>query len=137
MIKNKKNVKESGFVALVTATVLSFVLILVAVTLNQSGFFTRRALLDSEYKERSAALAEACADNALLRLAANPSYAGNELISIDSDNCQIRPIQQDVPAAGQITVEARALFQEATTNLRIVVNTLDLSVVSWNEVPSF
>ena len=137
MIKNKKNVKESGFVALVTATVLSFVLILVAVTLNQSGFFTRRALLDSEYKERSAALAEACADNALLRLAANPSYAGNELISIDGDNCQIRPIQQDVPAAGQITVEARAFFQEATTNLRIVVNTLDLSVVSWNEVPSF
>lgn len=133
----KHRTSNGGFVALITAIALSLILILVSVTLNQSGFFTRSALLESEYKERSVALAEACADNALLRLAVNPSYTGNETIVIDTDTCSIRPIKPRTPAAGHGTIETRALFQEATTNLRIVVSTSTFSIISWDERASF
>ena len=73
-----KGKKESGFVALITAIILSFILIIVTTTLNQTSFFTRSILLDSEYKERGAALAEACVDVARLKLANDPLYSGNE-----------------------------------------------------------
>lgn len=128
---------EGGFIALITAIVLSLGLLTVAVVLNQSGFLTRSALLESEYKERSAALAEACVDIALLRLAANPAYGGGEAVLVKGSECQIRPVQIDVPASGQMSVETRARVHEAVTNLRIVANASDLSILSWNELPSF
>lgn len=136
MQKNHAN-NEKGFVALMAAIVISLILITLTVTLNQSGFFTRSALLDAEYKERSAALAEACADTALLKLAGNPSYSGNEIIPIGTDICKIRPTKLDVPVAGQNTIETRAVFNEATTNLKIIADASDFSIVSWNELPSF
>ena len=67
---------KRGFVALITAIILSLILIVITVTLNQSGFFTRSILVDSENKERSVGLAEACVDVAILRLANDPTYAG-------------------------------------------------------------
>ena len=128
---------EQGFIALITAIVLSAILMVVTVVLNQSGFFARSALLDSEYKERSVALAQACADTALLKLAANPAYAGSETVPVESDTCLIRPTQINMPIVGQDTVETSAVFQEASTNLRVVVNAADMSIISWDEVPSF
>ena len=136
MKQNNYNSK-SGFVALITAIALSLILILISVTLNQAGFFTRSTLLESEYKERSVALAEACADNAILRLAVNPNYIGNETLPIGLDSCLIRQIKRGVPSAGLGTIETRALFREATTNLRIVVSTSTFSVISWDERASF
>lgn len=134
---NHKN--EEGFVALITAIVLSVILITAAVTLNLSGFFTRSALLDSEYKERSSALSEACVDTALLRLAADPIYqvastTPQQLNIGGTDTCWIR----SVTASGtQEIIETQGKFNEATTDLRIVVNASDLSVQSWDELPSF
>lgn len=134
MISKSKNKKEEGFIALITAIALTLILLVVTVTLNQSGSLTRSTLLESEYKERSSALAEGCVDTALLKLAADPGYTGPETIMIGNDPCDIRPITQ---SAGQSTIETKAVFQQATTNLRVVINTSDLSIVSWNEVPYF
>lgn len=124
---------NSGFIALFTAVILSAVLILVVVTLNQSGFITRSEILDSEFKNRSSALAEACVDKALLELAKNPTYGGNETIAVGSDSCTIRPIVP--PSSGEIIIETRAIYQSAVTNLKIILKDSDLSIKSWNEIP--
>lgn len=136
-VRNGQQENEQGFIALITAIALSAILIAVTVALNQSGFFTRSALLDSEYKERSAALAQACVNTALLKLAANPAYTGNEILTVQGDSCLIRPTKINVPIAGQDTIETSAIFQEATTNLSVVVNAPDFSILSWDEVPHF
>ena len=122
--------KDSGFVALITAIILTAILLIITVTLNQTSFFTRGILLDAEYKERSAALAEACVDVARLKLANDVSYSGNETILIGSDECKIRPIT--LP-----NIETQGKFGLATTNFITVINTADFSVVSVNETPSF
>lgn len=132
MISRSKSKKEEGFIALVTAIALSLILLVVTVTLNQSGFLTRSTLLDSEYKERSSALAEGCVDTALLKLAADPNYIGLETITIGSDSCSILSVSP--PGSPTRTIKTRAEFQEAATNLEVVINTSDLSVVSWNEI---
>ena len=126
------NRKQDGFIALLTAILLSLILIIITTTLNQTSFFTRSMLLDAEYKERSAALAEACVDIARLKIANDPTYPGNESsISIGSDICQIRPIISN-------TIETRATSSESVTNLRVVISPYpNLSIVSWEEIPSF
>lgn len=127
--------KDEGFIALITAIALTLILLVVTVTLNQTGFFTRSTLLDAEYKERSSALAEACVDTALLKLAADPTYTGPDTVAVGSDSCDI--ISVSPPGSPTRTIQTRAVFQEAATNLEVVINDSDLSVVSWNELPSF
>ena len=132
--------KNEGFIALITALILSVILITVAASLSQSGFFLRSGIADAEYKERSSATAEACVNVVFLRLAANPfsyPYAMNESLNVGSDQCVIRQVLLDTPLIGQTTIETRAVFQEAATNLRIVVNKADVSLVSWDEIPHF
>ena len=135
MMSKNIDKKPEGFIALITAIALSLILLVVTVTLNQSGFLTRSTLLDAEYKERSSALAEACIDTALLKLANDPSYLGPDLnIAVgSSDTCDIRPV---ITTGSQKTIQTRAIFQEAETNLEVVVDT-NLSIISWNELPNF
>ncbi|MEK7117846.1 MAG: hypothetical protein AAB861_03680 [Patescibacteria group bacterium] len=130
-IKNNKK----GFVALITAIILSLILIVITVTLNQSGFFTRSIILDSEYKERSVGLAEACVDVALLRLANDPTYAGGPpAVNIGAEQCNIATI---APPGTEYRIKTWAVVNSATTNLCVVANTSDLSIKSWNELPNF
>ena len=129
---------DSGFVALITAIILSAVLLIIVITLNQTSFFTRGILIDSESKERSAALAEACVDIAMLKLANNPTYGGDEpAVSIGSDSCEIFHI--DPLLGGQQTIETKGIFNGATTNLSVVVDVSvsDISVHSWTEIENF
>jgi len=136
MIKDSVNCASGarGFVALMTAIVLSLILLVVTVSLNQSGFLTRTIMSDSEFKEQSAGLAEACADYAILRLVNNPGYDGNEKIYYGTDGCMVRTID---PATDPITIETTASTTGATTNLIIEVDNSSLVVESWNEVASF
>lgn len=125
-----KTQKKGGFAALVTAIVMSLILILVTITLNRSGFFARSAILEAEFKETSSALAEACVDAALLRLAITPTYTGPEVVSIGENECTIRPIISN-------TIETTAEHRGSVTNLEVIFNPSDLSIVSWSEVVSF
>lgn len=121
---------NGGFAALVTALILSLILIIITVTLTRSGFFARSAILEAEFKETSSALAEACVDVALLRLARDFSYVGNETVTVNENECTIRIISGN-------TIETTAEFRESITNLSVVFNPTDLSVISWDEVVSF
>ena len=132
----KRKKEKNGFIALMTAIVFSFVLMITAATLSQTSFFSRAEILDAEYKERSSALAEACVDTALLKLAVDPSYTGPETVSVGSDTCEI------VSVTGLDTIRTRAEFppgtnQAAATNLEVQVDASNLSVISWNERASF
>lgn len=128
---------NSGYIALTSAVVISALLIGITFTLSFSGFFARFNLLDSELKQKSLALAEACADTALLRLATNQSYSpSNDVISINQDQCTIVLIAPNVPLANQATIKTQAVQKNVTTILEVMVNLNDLTIASWQEVPN-
>lgn len=130
--------KERGYIALMSVIVISVLLMTIAIAVSFTGFFSRFNVLSEEYKERSLALAEACADTALLNLSLDPGYNPiNQTINIDSDACIVVSKQIDSPAAGQTTILTSGQFQQATTNIKVVVGSSDLSLVSWEEVASF
>ena len=130
---NNKHGQE-GYIALISAIIISSILLVVTVTLSYTAFFARYNILDSEYKERSASLAEACADVALLKLANNSGYAGNVAVAIGTDFCSIRLL---FSSGTQTIVDTQASFQNAYTNLRLGVATSTLTVMSWEEIPKF
>jgi hypothetical protein len=132
MLNNfSKKSQESGYIALISAVIISATLMVIVFGSSFSGFLTRFNLLDSEYKERSYELAFACLNIAKLKLATDSGYLGNEIITIGTDTCQILPITM----AG--TVRTKAVISQAVTNLEAVLNTTDLSTTSLIEKANF
>ena len=135
IILNKR--RNKGFIALISAIVISVILLLIAANLSLTSFYGRSNILDSELKERSSALAEACADTAILKLANNKDYvlvAADHSISVGTGQCDI--VSYSFPRTGNITIITKANYNNAYfTTLQIVVNSAaNMAVVSWEEI---
>ncbi len=124
---------QKGYIALVSAIIISLLLMAVAFALSFSSYFSRFNITDSSTKEISLSLAESCVDKALLSLAQNSSYGGNETITVDgTKNCSILPVETN---GSQKTVKTSAVFQQATANIKVIVNLPAFTIVSWEETP--
>lgn len=124
-----------GFVALISTIIISAILLLVIASSGLVSFYSRYNTLDAELKERSNAAADACADEALVQLAQDPGYAGGVLSLNSLDQCRIGKITS-VGANTQFEVQATS-SQTAVTNLKIVFDPSDVSIVSWQEIAVF
>jgi hypothetical protein len=117
-----------------SALIISVVLVILSVSISTAGFYSRFNVADSEYKQRSSALAEGCIDAALLRLAQNAAYApaaGGDVITLDTDTCKIVSVST---LAGQKIIQVQAVYNKAVTNFKIVVDSNSLSLISWEEL---
>jgi len=130
--------QQSGFIALISAIIISVLLLIIAVTIGMTGIFGRFNILDSESKERSSALAEACADMAILKLSGNKDYVlidpDDHNIPVGSDTCDIYALS--TPRTFPITIQTRGVINKSYTNLIVVIDS-DFTIVSWKEVPTF
>ncbi len=79
--------------------IISLVLLGSTAVLSMDNYFSRSNVLDTEYKRISFGLAESCANVALLKIAQDPNYSGNEVIPVGSNNCTIGQIVYN-PASG-------------------------------------
>ena len=125
---------NAGFIALMSTVIISVILLLIAVNLSQTSFFGRFNILDAELKEKSSALAEACADTALLKLVNNPSYfppAGGESVSVDGNDCIIESVSLSIPKIINVQTD----YKNYITKFKIEVDPSDdMAVVSWEEI---
>jgi hypothetical protein len=129
-----KNKKQNGFIALISAIIISVLLLTITVTLGMTGIMSRFNILDSESKERSIALAEACADKAIFNLA--QSVISPSTISVGSDSCSIVSVNSSTPLANQTTIKTQAIINRSYTNLLVVIDT-DFKILSWDEEKTF
>jgi hypothetical protein len=128
---NKKNRCKNGYIAITSAVIISILIMGFVFAVSFSGFFNRFNVLDSSLKETANNLAEACADAALLKLAENSAYSGNENISIDGYQCNIFQIET---AANQKIIKTKAVVGSAVANFKVTVDAASLVVVSWEEL---
>lgn len=134
MTTKTKTKNSSGYVALLSALIISAALALIIITLGLVSYLDRANIAATHYKEKSRALAEACVNVALLKLVANSSYAGNETITVASDTCKIVSV---VPAGANAVISAQAQFQNDYTDYRVTAATGTASIVGWEELQSF
>jgi hypothetical protein len=133
-MKNFCRQKNKGFIALMSAIIISVILLLIATNLSFVGFYSRFNILESEMKERSSALADACVDVALIGFAQNPSYSGNTNVNIGSDTCFISLVTDDGSEKVFVT---RGIFSNTYTNLKVRVDDETFEVNSVEEIPTF
>ncbi len=82
---------------------------------------------------QSQALAEGCADTALLELSLDSSYTGDETITIGSDSCTLRPV-----LSGPTTIETEASKNGSVYRLRIELSSSSpVTISSWERVSEF
>jgi hypothetical protein len=129
---NKKN--NAGYLAITTATILALMVMVIAIVLGSANLFTRFDVVDYYNKQTSYAVARSCLNQALLELALNPGYTGNETVAVSSWQCTIQTI---VTVGANKVIKARAAINGATTNLQLTVVADTLSTVSLEEVVKF
>lgn len=126
--------KSRGFIALMSAIIISSILLLVAVGGSLTGFYTRTNIVDTELKERSLAAADSCVDRALVALAQDQQYAGKKTHVLNGlDRCTISTLFNSGTHI-DFTVQATSSAM-AVTNLKISYSTSTVSVLEWLEVP--
>jgi len=122
--------KPRGFIALISAIIISALLLAIVASSSLGGFNSRFNLFESEMKERTMALADACVDHALLELANDLSYAGNATSTIGADTCYVGAI---TTAGSQKAFKTRAFKNNSYTYLAVTVDSSTLGVLSFEE----
>lgn len=131
---------QDGYIALITVILISVSLLTMVVAVSFEGFFSRFSVLESEQKETSAYLAESCFNTAVLMLAQDDDYSGNESIDVGTESCDIKNITTSGSFAERRTIQTQGIKGDAYTNLEITIDLDSLpstDVVSWVEMPSF
>jgi hypothetical protein len=131
--------RPRGFIALMSAIIISTALLLISTTGSLTGFATRFNSLNTEFKERSYALAEACVAETLLKLANDPTYravppAGQTAV-YGNEKCLTKQFSD--PSGGIYTFIVTASTSNATTNLQVKAKTLDLSITGLQQVSTY
>lgn len=124
--------RHQGFIALMSAVIISAVLLLTAVTGGLSGIFARSNILDAELKSRSRAAADACLDQAMLLVTNDTSYTGSEYQRFnDLDGCELTVSG----AAPTKSITTQGSSTKAITNLSATFDTTTHDLTSLAEVP--
>ena len=131
--------QPKGFIALMSAIIISAVLLILATGGSLGGFYTRMNSLSAEYKEKTYSLAQACVAHTLLALSQDPSYAGNATTTVSStETCYTGTVVTSGASPNDVyTFRTRSYLMNTYTNLEIVAKVQDLSVQTQTEIPSF
>ena len=132
---------QRGFIAITSAIIISVLLLAITLAITFSAYFARFNVLDSESKERSVGLAEACGDTAILKYSEDNSYVpspvfnfitqtGGESVNVNSDQCTIASVDT---SGSQKIIKTQAYINKSYTNLRIGIDSTDFTIKSWDE----
>lgn len=127
--------RQSGYTALILVTIVSSVVLIVALLLSSLSLTETTISNDNAFSERALQLADSCADEAILRLnrefnGEEPTYTGGTL-NINSNSCTITV----TPSGSNRIVDITAIYQTNTTKkIQLTVQmSPSFDVVSWQE----
>jgi hypothetical protein len=133
MNKNKK----SGFMALFSMIIISFILFIVAIDLNYSNLLIHFNISDSESKKISELLALSCLESARLSLAFDKNLSGDNFsMNIENNFCYYSISNTPIFYIKEII--SHSSYKKAWTYYQVEVdtNTPELSIISFIETPN-
>lgn len=125
--------QSKGFIALTSVLIIFGVSLIVGLSVSLLAISEAAMSLKKSQSSQAYYLTSLCAEQALMRLKANPSYAGSETINEIGGSCQIQPI------VGNWTINVLGNFQNMVKKLKIVVSQIapQMIISSWQEVADF
>lgn len=125
---------QHGYIAVVSSLILTALVLAIILTSASNVFFGLTNVLISKSKKTTKYLAESCLETALLSLANDKSYTGNETITIASSSCKIVSI---VNQGATKIIKSSASSSYSSTNLILTVSSTTLQKVSLEEASAF
>lgn len=138
---NKKKY-NGGYVALISVLVVSAVGVVSILSLLFVGGSYQRSVFDMQQHLTAQAAAKACTQKALQALKNSATYQGNEQFSLETNHCDILPIEQTETL---YTIKTVGHSGSMLRKNKIVVSRTEdpdtslgvITVQSWNEVADF
>ena len=144
--------KPGGYIALISAIIISLILMGLTFAASSSGYTSRFNVADSGYKRMSLGLAESCVNIVLLHVAEDYRYTlapTEALVLIGSEHCLIKSLTYGPEVAGEkhARILTQASYHGAWTNLEVVAAVLNpaiqpthlsippIVISSWIETP--
>lgn len=122
--------REDGFIALISAVLISAILLGLVLTTSSGAVGIRGSQLSQELKKKSLALAQSCINIATKNLAQNYMYvANNETVRVDSDTCTIVRVtsgpEDTVNHKKIVTITAVAHARDAWSTIETKISILN------------
>ena len=124
------NNKNSGFIALISVIIISAVLLIASVNLGLNGFYERFNILNTEFKEISNKLVDACLERARLSIGLSTYTLGEIVVlEIESYSCEY------IISENGTKIEIHSRVQDACTYYEVVVEpeSFGIPIVSMRE----
>lgn len=129
--------QHRGYIFLLSVLVVGTISLAVTASVLLLSTSAARTGLSLKHSSEALALAQACAEHALLRLRGDSSYSGNELLDLGNGTCEIL-------AVGGTGNENRTICTEGirgdtARRMEILVLRLfpSVTITSWQEVSLF
>ena len=136
----KKNITQSsgGYIALIAVLIAGAVMLVAGLSASRSGIASAQGSTRGESSARARLLADACAEEALLRLRGNIGYTGNENVSVNlSDSCTIGSISGSGNNNRLVRTQASVLGYVSKIEVSVATVTPALFIASWRSVADF
>lgn len=126
-----------GFIALISILITGTLLLAIAIGVSLRSIGQTQVSLGEQESHRALALANLCAETALMKLESVLDYPGNETIIIDGESCEILT----VAGGGNFnrTVKTQSTVAGYTRKITVEVPQIspDMQISSWKEVADF
>ncbi len=130
------NYHHSGIIALSTVLVIGAIVLVMGIGISLRSVINGNMENDTYRSTTALSLANTCMEYALLSLANNAAYAGNETLTRDGQSCII----QSVVNTGGVTrtVTTSATVNGYTRRIQVLVANVapPLQISSWQEISS-
>lgn len=127
--KNQGLPAQTGYVAVISAIIITAVVFMIALVFSSSNFSGRFDSQSLEIKDVSRKVAEGCLEYARLKLAEG-AYGGNEIRTIGGYNCYIAPIEN---ISSQYIIKATSTISGKESRLKLTVHEATLKTISFEE----
>ncbi len=122
-----------GYIAISSVIFITAVMSIVGAAIAFTSFVTRSNTLADTNKQQSTMAANACIEQAVLNLALNSGYVGNEQVTIPGSTITCT-INQITISGSNKTIQTVATVNNSTTRLQEVVQSANLAKVSYQEL---
>lgn len=130
--KHQRN-ESHGFIALTSVLIIESLILVIAVGVLTRSITGTNISLAEQQSHRALALANICAETALLKLESVLNYSGNETITVGSDSCNIATITGS--GNSNRTVQASSTISGYVRKTQVQVSTISpiMQISSWTE----
>jgi hypothetical protein len=128
---------QKGYIAITSILLISALVLTITIGASLRAIDQTKIVLDEQESHRALALANACAEIGTMKLLSVFQYAGNEVITVGSESCNIEAMSE----TGNFNRTVKAQGTVTGITKKVSLNVYQVSpvtqITSWQEVSDF